>query len=159
MKALDRFRYQKVATEPERSSHSEKIDQPKHSWTVILVCILFGAIVTGSLVALFDEGRQCPAIKPKQFVVRPCGDSADEATAAGCIFDPMMNSWLSEDCYDEELSLEFRSLRDWAFYKDEAATRRLTDDEFSRVGDSWGTWVSCLGTLTPCDAVSGRAVR
>ncbi|EME44324.1 hypothetical protein DOTSEDRAFT_93984, partial [Dothistroma septosporum NZE10] len=69
-----------------------------------------------------------------------CGKTAQEARAAGCIFDPMMNSWLAEDCYDEELSLEFRNIRNWTFFTDEFRTRQLSEVEFSEAGDSWGTW-------------------
>lgn len=123
-------------------STTEKTSQERRrafGWGAIAIYMLFGAAITAGVVSAFNS-KQCPTTRYKQFVTSPCGHSAAEAKAGGCIFDPMMNSWLSEDCYDEELSREWRSLRDWTFFTDENRTRQLSESEFSKIGDSWGSW-------------------
>ncbi|KAH8422267.1 uncharacterized protein LDX57_000025 [Aspergillus melleus] len=60
---------------------------------------------------------------------QPCGTSPSEASAAGCIYDVMMHSWLPATCFDEELTKEFRGLREWRFYADANGTKILTEKE------------------------------
>ncbi|RDW69192.1 hypothetical protein BP6252_08212 [Coleophoma cylindrospora] len=64
-------------------------------------------------------------------IIKPCGESPEEARAAGCTFDIMMDSWLSEKCYDEPLSREFRQLKEWPFYTDNHGIKRLNYEELS----------------------------
>jgi len=136
--------YQLVGeTDPSSPSTEDTIDTKRRLHWGVFPRFFGGGIAAIILVAvLFTvvNSQRCPATKMKVRVTMPCGNSASEAKEAGCIFDPMMNSWLSEDCYDEELSQEFRNQRDWAFFADRNATRRLTEEEFSHAGDSWGSW-------------------
>jgi len=146
MPSWKRLHYQLVGgTDPDSPSTEETIrTQSRLHWGTIALSGFLGAGIAAAIFIavtfVMVDPQQCPPTQMKTWVTLPCGNSSSEAKAAGCIFDPMMNSWLSEDCYDEELSQEFRSLRDWAFYNNENATRRLTEEEFSQVGDSWGTW-------------------
>ena len=41
---------------------------------------------------------------PFQGPKRPCGHSAEEAKAAGCVFDIMNVAWMPWECYDQKLS-------------------------------------------------------
>ena len=134
-------KYHQVHSEEPSSTIDEKAIErdPPLNWKATAFFLILGAALSAGVLSLIDTNH-CPATRLKAMTTKPCGDSAAEARAAGCIFDPMMNSWLSEDCYDEELSREFRGLRDWTFYTDENRTRQLTAEEFSEAGDSWGTW-------------------
>ncbi|KAF2481512.1 hypothetical protein BDY17DRAFT_301461 [Neohortaea acidophila] len=134
-------RYDELEQEEDASDISPRtaVQPTTIGWRKTIFAAFLGAIIASAIVSLI--ALQCyPQVRYKALSERPCGHSADEAEAAGCIFDPMMNSWLAPDCYDEELSMEFRSWRNWTFYRDENATQPLTLEEFSRVGQCWGTW-------------------
>lgn len=45
-----------------------------------------------------------------------CGNSPEEAEAAGCVFDLMTVSWLPLECYDGELTTQFMEEGPWDFY-------------------------------------------
>lgn len=68
--------------------------------------------------------------------LRSCGKSAAEARDFGCTYDLMMDSWLPPNCYDEELSLEFRGLHDWPMYRHKNMTERLTIEEVAERGQA-----------------------
>lgn len=62
-----------------------------------------------------------------------CGESAAEAKALGCIFELMTVSWVPPECHDEELNQEFRSVRDWHFYKDLEGSQEIGEAELSEM--------------------------
>lgn len=50
--------------------------------------------------------------------LKPCGTTAAEARAAGCIFDLLTLAWLAPECYDADLSAEFLEEASEPFYYD-----------------------------------------
>src|ERR1700712_3744282 len=56
----------------------------------------------------------------------PCGNTASEAAAKGCIFDIMSMAWQSPECYDEDLAAEFADLGPWEFYSDPQQSQLLS---------------------------------
>lgn len=66
--------------------------------------------------------------------MRNCGGTADEARAAGCVFDVMMQLWTPPECMDTPLSERFLEAGNWTWYADGGAQRAYTDEEI-RKGD------------------------
>lgn len=66
--------------------------------------------------------------------LRSCGGTPDEARAAGCVFDVMMQLWTPPECMDAPLSERFLEAGNWTWYADGAASRAYTDEEI-RKGD------------------------
>lgn len=66
--------------------------------------------------------------------MRSCGGTADEARAAGCVFDVMMQLWTPPECMDAPLSERFLEAGNWTWYADGEARRAYTDEEI-RKGD------------------------
>lgn len=66
--------------------------------------------------------------------MRACGGTPDEARAAGCVFDVMMQLWTPPECMDEPLSERFLEAGNWTWYADIDAQRIYSDEEI-RKGD------------------------
>jgi len=66
--------------------------------------------------------------------MRNCGGTPDEARAAGCVFDVMMQLWTPPECMDAPLSERFLEKGNWTWYADGGAQRAYTDEEI-RKGD------------------------
>lgn len=66
--------------------------------------------------------------------MRNCGSTPDEARAAGCVFDVMMQLWTPPECMDSPLSERFLEKGNWTWYADGGAQRAYTDEEI-RKGD------------------------
>jgi len=66
--------------------------------------------------------------------MRNCGGTPDEARAAGCVFDVMMQLWTPPECMDAPLSERFLEKGNWTWYADSGAQRIYTDEEI-RKGD------------------------
>jgi len=66
--------------------------------------------------------------------MRNCGSTPDEARAAGCVFDVMMQLWTPPECMDSPLSERFLEKGNWTWYADSGAQRAYTDEEI-RKGD------------------------
>lgn len=66
--------------------------------------------------------------------LRSCGSTPDEARAAGCVFDVMMQLWTPPECMDAALSERFLEKGNWTWYADSEAKHIYTDEEI-RKGD------------------------
>lgn len=64
--------------------------------------------------------------------VRNCGSTADEARAAGCVFDVMMQLWTPPECMDSPLSERFLEKGNWTWYADSNAQHIYTDEEIRK---------------------------
>ena len=64
--------------------------------------------------------------------MRTCGGTADEARAAGCVFDVMMQLWTPPECMDSPLSERFLEAGNWTWYADSGASRAYTDEEIRK---------------------------
>lgn len=64
--------------------------------------------------------------------LRTCGGTADEARAAGCVFDVMMQLWTPPECMDSPLSERFLEAGNWTWYADSSASRAYTDEEIRK---------------------------
>lgn len=103
--------------------------------TVLLSALVLAAISLLSLKFARPRHRTSSAptssVSQSTIAAPPCGTSPSEANAAGCIYDVMIHSWLPRTCFDEELTNEFRGLREWRFYADLNGTQVLTEEELA----------------------------
>lgn len=64
--------------------------------------------------------------------LRNCGSTPDEARAAGCVFDVMMQLWTPPECMDSPLSERFLEKGNWTWYADSNAQHIYTDEEIRK---------------------------
>ncbi|KAK5071565.1 hypothetical protein LTR64_004656 [Lithohypha guttulata] len=83
-----------------------------------------GTLVDESFTALWNGS--------KHQELRSCGGTPDEARAAGCVFDVMMQLWTPPECMDTPLSERFLEAGNWTWYADGAASRAYTDEEIRK---------------------------
>ena len=62
-------------------------------------------------------------------LVKPCGDSPEEARSRGCHFDVIFFCWLAPECYDAELSTKFDNANVLEWYLDSNQTIPLSHDQ------------------------------
>ncbi|POS72052.1 hypothetical protein DHEL01_v209551 [Diaporthe helianthi] len=87
------------------------------SFVAISVCLTVVCTILSTLVVRMAATRELlePAHEIRQ--ITGCGNSSQEALAAGCHFDLIMLGWVSPDCWDGELYEETMSKRgDWTWY-------------------------------------------
>lgn len=70
----------------------------------------------------------------------PCGTTADEARAKGCIFELTGSSWVSPECYDPITEQEFLKYKDRHWFKDYNYTEEAPLEEV-RQGNGNGYFV------------------
>ena len=63
-----------------------------------------------------------------------CGKTADEARAAGCVFDVMMMDWTPSGCVDKPLTERYLKRGNWTWYANSDASKVYTDEEI-RLGN------------------------
>jgi len=112
--------------------------------TVLAFIVLTFALSFHAVDLLGQLGQKVNAIKLKPSQQRsykyPCGTTAAEARAKGCIFDVMSMAWQSPECYDPDLAEDFAALGEWTFWTEPEGGRRMSLDEVSREGQvSWTT--------------------
>lgn len=69
---------------------------------------------------------------PQQIAYYTCGNSTQDATAAGCRFDVMSYTWVHPNCFDQELMYDFLAESDWQWYEDEDSDESLGLDDVAR---------------------------
>lgn len=136
----EHFRLESLGDQNEAASElpppSKDPKRKNTRWMISTVLFSVAILAAISLLSLkFARPRHSTsssAPEPQSTIApRPCGTSPSDASAAGCIYDVMMNSWLPQTCFDEELTNEFRGLREWRFYADANGTRSLTEEELA----------------------------
>jgi len=65
-------------------------------------------------------------------IITECGSSPEEARAAGCIFDVMMQLWTPAECYDGNLSERFLAAGKWTWWADAGATKVISDEDMKK---------------------------
>jgi len=80
-----------------------------------------------------------------------CGDSVEEARAAGCKYDILLNHWVPAPCYDDEFVREYQDDGSWAAYFDEALTQRITTIDVMSEQDIY--WTSGRDHINHCAMV------
>ncbi len=78
-----------------------------------------------------------------------CGNSSEEALAAGCKFDVMSFTWTHPDCFDKELMEDFLSLRNWTWSFDAAGKETVPVERLS-AGQHTDLFVSWEYHITHC---------
>lgn len=91
-------------------------------------------------------------------IVEGCGSTPDEARAAGCVFDVMMQLWTPEACYDGNLSERFLAAGKWTWWADAGATRTLSDEEM-KLGEHDRVYVSADYHKSHCIFAWEKLVR
>ena len=108
------------------------------AFIVLTFALSFHAVDTlGKLGVLINRKVKPPSHGQRSYKY-PCGRTAQEAQAAGCIFDVMSMAWQSPECLDSDLHDEFMDLGPWKFYSDASATTELSYEQVSQKGQiSW----------------------
>lgn len=65
-------------------------------------------------------------------IIMECGSTPDEARAAGCVFDVMMQLWTPAKCYDGNLSERFLAAGKWTWWADAGATKVISDEDMKK---------------------------
>lgn len=109
---------------------------PDHSklnvgWRKLSLAVMLGVVIL-VLTALSLAHVYRPLSRTETTMMKPCGETPEEAREAGCTFDVMMDEWLPAECYDEALTKEFRQMKDWQFFADKNRTQRLSEKELSQ---------------------------
>ncbi|KAJ4390648.1 hypothetical protein N0V93_004246 [Gnomoniopsis smithogilvyi] len=68
---------------------------------------------------LFMPRPWLAADHPGQIRYFNCGNSTQDASAAGCKFDVMSYTWVHPKCFDQELMYDFLGQDDWKWYESE----------------------------------------
>jgi hypothetical protein len=74
-------------------------------------------------------------------VILDCGLSASEARSKGCKFDILSFGWQRPECFQEDLTNEFRNHTDWAFYRDHRGNDRVSLEEVEN-GEAPTLWTT-----------------
>jgi hypothetical protein len=61
--------------------------------------------------------------------IKGCGSNAAEARALGCVYDVMMQDWMSEECYDSVLTEKYLANNNWTWWADSNAERAMSNEE------------------------------
>jgi hypothetical protein len=71
------------------------------------------------------------------YVSPTCGHSSAEARAKGCHYEPMLRSWIPDDCYTSDPAAEYAPFEDRAWFYDKNLTRPILgpDLDVLRNGD------------------------
>lgn len=65
-------------------------------------------------------------------IISECGSTPDDARAAGCVFDVMMQLWTPVECYDGNLSERFLAAGKWTWWADAGATTVISDEDMKK---------------------------
>lgn len=69
-----------------------------------------------------------------------CGHSPEEARAAGCVYDVMMQDWVPEPCFDEVLTERYLAEGNYTWYAD--SDGNVMSDEEMRKGEHHEAWMT-----------------
>src|SRR5947207_3024415 len=61
--------------------------------------------------------------------IKGCGSNAAEARALGCVYDVMMQDWMSAECYDSVLTEKYLANNNWTWWADSNAERAMSNEE------------------------------
>lgn len=120
--------------------------------TFLLLGALVGSFSFGAL-AMYSQPSCHPTPSPTPnkptILSQPCGNTPEEARAAGCHFDINSFCWLASPCFDANLSTEFENIKTWRWWGDENFTIPISHDLVS-TGNITGLYVSWDYHLRHC---------
>ncbi|KAK6222046.1 hypothetical protein QIS74_04301 [Colletotrichum tabaci] len=96
----------------------------------LLVGLALSIVFAFSVTWTFQFIVTPPRTNAEGVIVSPCGSTSSEARARGCHFDVLSFCWVPEECFDRELTDEFRRAGPWVFYTDRNKTASVTEEEF-----------------------------
>lgn len=105
-----------------RPSTSANIIPLATTITAVLFLVLF----------VFMPRPWLPSDHQKYIRYFDCGNSTEDASAAGCKFDVMSYTWVHPKCFDQELMYDFLGLSEWTWYGDEDGTQALALNEVAQ---------------------------
>ncbi|PSR82834.1 hypothetical protein BD289DRAFT_295458 [Coniella lustricola] len=105
----------------QRASHSFRSasDHSVVPWTTTAAAVVF------LVLFVFMPRPWLAADHPPQLQHFNCGNSTQDAAAAGCKFDLMSYTWVHPDCFDQQLMYEFLGADTWTWAMDEDSTELL----------------------------------
>ncbi|CZT10173.1 uncharacterized protein RAG0_14714 [Rhynchosporium agropyri] len=120
------------ASQEKKHSKSGKIWQGTSFVLAFSLSLLILMLVTSTAILLRPQD---PKIDAKDaftadFSLFPnCGSSVAEAKSGGCEFDPMVNGWTPQECFNRELSEEFMALPNYTWYYDADHAKPIPADD------------------------------
>lgn len=110
---------------------------------LILLSLVIGAAIVIGINSISHQSR---------VLVKPCGNSPEEARSRGCHFDVISFCWLAPECYDAELSTEFDNANALEWYLDPNQTIPLSHDQIM-TGEWTDLYVNWEYHLRHCTAM------
>jgi len=112
------------------------------SYAQVMLYLFAGAVVASlTILGRYSFGRYERNFISTQADTVPCGNTPEDAMAAGCIYDEVLLHWMPSSCSDPELINEIVHAWPWVFYTSKIATHQLTAAEV-RSGNQDIKWVS-----------------
>jgi hypothetical protein len=86
-------------------------------WIIVAIALLLGVTTTFWLTSHLGTASE--------YRSPTCGTNSMEARKLGCQYEPMLRSWIPQDCYTPEPADEYRPFDDRAWYSDKALTKQM----------------------------------
>jgi hypothetical protein len=123
----DQVRYEKL---PDSEVASLEITNTQIPWKKSLagplmqglrwVAVIVTGIWIGYFVSSMTSWRRSP--NNQAFTSTDCGHTPDQARAVGCIYEPMLRSWVPPECYFDEPREEYDIFHDRLWFLDDDLT-------------------------------------
>ncbi|KAJ9660416.1 hypothetical protein H2198_002534 [Neophaeococcomyces mojaviensis] len=123
--------------------------------TVVFMLATAAVAISVAPATSQQHGNREPILYTQQnstTMIQPCGQTPSEARARGCHFDVISFCWLPHECYDAELSEEYRKTNTLEWFIDPDQQIPLSYDEIMS-GEHTGLYVNWEYHITHCTAM------
>jgi hypothetical protein len=134
---MGRTEQQEVLQDPEQEKPQRSYGRPTRSRGSKVAAIVGTLTVAAFLLySLYSHNISQPPTT-HSYVSPTCGNSSSEARARGCHYEPMLRSWIPDDCYTPEPGDEYTPFDDRAWFYDKNLTQPIlgSDLDVLRNGD------------------------
>ncbi|KAK1850325.1 hypothetical protein CCHR01_07034 [Colletotrichum chrysophilum] len=117
---------------------------------VVIVLLAFTGVVEHAIcrTILSDTHHK----RGPKVMIKPCGNTPQEARERGCHFDVISFCWLPSQCYDAELSREFDEANHLEWFLDPNRTSPLSHEQIM-TGEYTGLYVNWEYHVRHCTAM------
>lgn len=118
--------YEKLTQDGLEETPPLENQKPTRRWLVYsiasaIIFICLALLAATSLMASWGSNTHT-------LIIKSCGESPEEATSRGCIFEPMMSSWMHPLCYFQEVAdLYVDKFEQWRWFRDPDLNEPITD--------------------------------
>lgn len=121
----------------------------------VLAVVFVLVLALGVVVVDVSEARRQTSKEATfgaQIMVKPCGETPDEARERRCHFDIISFCWLPDECYDAELSQDFDDANQLEWFLDPNRTQPVSHEQIM-TGEYTGLYVNWEYHLRHCTAM------